>query len=641
MSIMDNQKNIVDILLIEDNPIDALIIQEMLAQAKGISFKVEVTALLKKGLERLADHDVDLILTDITLPDSKRTETFEKVYAHAHDIPIIVMSSHDDEDFAVRAIQAGAQDYLVKGQVGSPLLTRAVRYAIERNRSEKALRKSKQEWERTFNAIDDIITILDPNMRIMRTNQAAVRAFKTEELIGKHCHEVFANETERCPICPMGEVIRKNNSFIKEIEHVYLGKTFLVAISPIFDEHDTLMGFVHVAKDISYKKKIETQLRQAQRLEAIATLAGGIAHDLNNILFPIYGYAEMTLELAPDDVLIQKNLKRVLDAAERGREMVQQILTFSREGREGKKSRYPCKIQSVIKETLKLLRGSVPATIDIRRRVDETCGRVMADPTQIHQVLMNLCTNAYHAMREKGGVLEISLHEVVLCADETALDMEPGPCLKLSVSDTGHGMERAVMDKIFDPYFTTKDVHEGTGLGLSVTHGIVKGHKGHITVYSELGRGTTFHVYLPLADRHGTDVPKDAKASALPTGDERILLVDDEETITEMLGKRLKRLGYQVTAWTSSPDALAAFRRSPQSFDLVITDMTMPNMTGIQLSRSIRTIRPDIPIILCSGFSELLTEEKIQEVRIQGYMMKPVPMKEMADIIRQALDTKT
>jgi len=638
---MDNPKNVIDVLLIEDNPIDILIIREMLAEAGGISFNVESVSLLKDGLDRLTQRMFDVILADLGLPDSQGTETFEMVYSQGHDIPIIVLTAHDDEEFAVKAIQTGAQDYLIKGEISFNLLIRSIRYAIERNRSEKVIRESKEEWERTFNAIDDIITILDPDMRIVRTNRALMRMLNTGpgDLIGKYCYEIFRDRTEPCPECPARDVIRKNESLTEGLEYVYMSKIFQISLSPLFDENYAFIGLVHVAKDISEKKKMEVQLRQTQRMEAIATLAGGIAHDLNNILFPIYGYTEMTLKLMDENNAVQRNLKRVMEAAERARVMVQQILTFSRK-RDGEKERTPWKIQPIVKEALKLLRGSLPSTIDIQRNIDERCGPVLAEPTQIHQIVMNLCTNAYHAMREKGGILEVSLNEVVLGTDDAAFypDMAPGPHLKLGVSDTGQGMDKSVTEKIFDPYFTTKKKGEGTGLGLAVVHGIVKNHGGHITVYSELGQGTAFHVYLPLvADNIRPKVEK--KPGLLLAGQgEHILLVDDEEVIAEMMKQRLEILGYQVTPRTSSSKAVEVFREGPENFDLIITDMTMPQMTGVELSAVVRRIRPDIPIILCSGFSELITEEKAKAMGIQGYIMKPVAIKEMAEAIREALD---
>jgi PAS domain S-box-containing protein len=356
------------------------------------------------------------------------------------------------------------------------------------------------------------------------------------------------------------------------------------------------------------KKELQIQLQNAQKMEAIGTLAGGIAHDFNNILLPIIGYTEMAMTDVPKDSLIRKNLAEVLKAAELAKGLVQQILTFSRRS---EKERKPLKIQPIIKESLKLLRASLPTTVEIRQNIDNECGAILADPTRIYQVMMNLCTNAYHAMREKGGILEVALTEVNIDSPDLIpnLDLNPGTYLRLAVSDTGHGMDRAVVERIFDPYFTTKGPGEGTGLGLSVVHGIVRSHDGYITVYSELGEGTTFHIYLPRIEVK-PKVPETISTEPAPKGKEHILFVDDDEQIVNVVQQILERLGYHVAARTSSVEALEAFQAQPEKFDLVITDMTMPNMIGTELAKRLIDIRPDIPIILCTGFSEAISEEK-------------------------------
>ncbi len=384
------------------------------------------------------------------------------------------------------------------------------------------------------------------------------------------------------------------------------------------------------------KKELQIQLQNAQKMEAIGTLAGGIAHDFNNILLPIIGYTEMAMTDVPKDSLIRKNLAEVLKAAELAKGLVQQILTFSRRS---EKERKPLKIQPIIKESLKLLRASLPTTVEIRQNIDNECGAILADPTRIYQVMMNLCTNAYHAMREKGGILEVALTEVNIDSPDLIpnLDLNPGTYLRLAVSDTGHGMDRAVVERIFDPYFTTKGPGEGTGLGLSVVHGIVRSHDGYITVYSELGEGTTFHIYLPRIEVK-PKVPETISTEPAPKGKEHILFVDDDEQIVNVVQQILERLGYHVAARTSSVEALEAFQAQPEKFDLVITDMTMPNMIGTELAKRLIDIRPDIPIILCTGFSEAISEEKAKAIGIREYVMKPITIHDLATTIRKALN---
>ena len=389
-----------------------------------------------------------------------------------------------------------------------------------------------------------------------------------------------------------------------------------------------------ICEDITEQQNLEAQLIQAQRMEAIGTLAGGIAHDFNNILAVVIGYSELAKMKVPEGSDVISDLDEVLKAGNRAKNLVQQILTFSHQREEEKK---PLQIHFIVKEALKLLRPSLPATIEIRQNIT-SASAVLADPTQIHQVMMNLCTNAYHAMRDTGGVLEVSLSDVELDSDFTArhLEIHPGPYVKLTISDTGHGIEKKGIDKIFDPYFTTKEKGEGTGMGLAVVHGIVKTYGGGITVYSELEKGTTFHVYLPRIEREVTAEPEEM--IPLPMGKEQILFVDDEPAIVDIGKSMLEQMGYKVEVRTSPIEAHEAFRTQPDKFDLVITDMTMPKVTGDELAKELMAIRPDIPIILCTGFSERITEEMAKALGIKAFVMKPFVIHDLANTIRRILD---
>ncbi len=383
------------------------------------------------------------------------------------------------------------------------------------------------------------------------------------------------------------------------------------------------------------KAKLEVQLQQSQKMESIGTLAGGIAHDFNNILFPIIGFAEMAREDTSEGSSLRNSINEILHGAKRAGDLVKQILTFSRQAGQELK---PLQVQLVIKEVLKLIKSTLPSTIEIKQYVSKKCGLVLADPSQIHQIAMNLITNAYHAMEDEGGKLEVTLKEVELGIDDlTDPSMATGTYACLTVADTGPGMDQSVISRIFEPYFTTKENGKGTGLGLAVVHGIVKSYKGDIRVYSETGEGTAFHVYLPVIKSQFETEEADTVAP-VPKGTERILLVDDEDPIVRMEKQMLERLGYDVTERTSSIEALEAFRATPDKFDLVITDTTMPNMTGIQLSQKLLEIRPDIPIIICTGFSTKIDDEKAKAAGIRGYVMKPVIMSEIAKKIREVLD---
>jgi CheY-like chemotaxis protein len=345
----------------------------------------------------------------------------------------------------------------------------------------------------------------------------------------------------------------------------------------------------------------------------------------------------MLLLDTPDDSPQHHSLSKILAGAKRAGELVKQILTFSRQREHELK---PLKVEIVVKEALKLIRSSLPTTIEILHNINKDYGLVMADPTQIHQITMNLCTNAFHAMEETGGKLTITLKEVELETEDLKDPaMIPGPHVRLTVADTGPGMEQSIIDRIFDPYFTTKEEGKGTGLGLAVVHGIVKSHGGQISVYSEPGKGTEFQVCLPVIKKK-EETSKVETDAPIQKGDERILLVDDQDMIVQIEKQMLERLGYYVTARASSTDALETFQMQPDKFDLVITDLTMPNMTGDKLAQKLMAIRPDIPVILCTGFSEKMSKEKVKSLRIKGFLMKPVVMKDLSGMIRKVLDKK-
>jgi PAS domain S-box-containing protein len=391
---------------------------------------------------------------------------------------------------------------------------------------------------------------------------------------------------------------------------------------------------INFIRDITEQKRLEAQLQQSLKMESIGTLAGGIAHDFNNILSSVFGFTELALDDAKKGTLQHENLKEVLIAGNRAKDLVKQILTFSRQVDQEQK---PIQVKPIAKEALKLLRASIPTTIDIKENVQSN-SLVIGDSTQIHQVLMNLCTNAAHAMEDDGGLLTVSLSDVELDSEFVSNhpDLKPGPYLNLIVSDTGHGISPDVMEKIFDPFFTTKEKGEGTGMGLSVVHGIVRSHGGDIYVYSEPGKGSIFKVYLPAIERRLK--PEERVERPIPTGIERILFIDDEPAIVNMGKQILKSLGYDVTTRTSSIEALELFKAQKDRFDLVITDMTMPQMTGDNLSRELMSIRPDIPVILCTGFSTRIDEKQAMDMGIRAFVSKPILKSEIAETIRGVLD---
>ncbi|QXE89337.1 response regulator [Geomonas subterranea] len=406
----------------------------------------------------------------------------------------------------------------------------------------------------------------------------------------------------------------------------------------ISDSCGTVKNHAALVRDVTHELQLERQLRQAQRMEAIATLAGGIAHDFNNNLASIITCTEMARDDVPPDSPLRELLDVVLKSSYRGRKLVKQILTFCCKGEQ---ERQPVQVESIVNECLNLMRPSIPSSITVCSRLEQDQGLIMADPTQIHQIIMNLVTNASHAMRLKGGTLELALEDVTLDAETLgAPDLPPGPYLKLTVKDSGHGMDQKTMEQIFDPFFTTKGHNEGTGLGLSVVHGIVRNHGGGITVSSRPGVGATFEVFLPRIGAVQNNSLLQTEAASL-TGTGRILFVDDEEDVVFSGKKMLERLGYQVVTGRDGVEALEIFRADPGAVDLVITDQTMPRMTGIELSRELVAVRSDLPVILCtglgSGVDRTAQREEAEQAGVREVAYKPLDREEMTAMIRRVL----
>ncbi|MBW2018772.1 MAG: PAS domain S-box protein [Deltaproteobacteria bacterium] len=515
----------------------------------------------------------------------------------------------------------------------------AIRDVTDLHQAQEALKESEKRFRLLYENAPLSYQSLDEDGHIVEVNKAWIDflGYSKNEVIGQWLGEFLALDYQ--------EYFRNNFYRFKSAGEIHGmkfemlrkdGAHIIVSIDGSIGHDEQGCFKAHcIMHDITEREQLERQLRQAQKMEAIGTLAGGIAHDFNNILGAVIGCTEMSLFDVPEGTPVHRHLLEVLNAGNRAKDLVNQILAFSRQTEQERK---PVKISLIIKETLKLLRASLPTTIKIRQYIETDSDMVLADPTQIHQVLMNLCTNAAHAMREKGGVLQIRLADVELDPEDAARhpDMNPGPYLRLTVSDTGHGINRAVIERIFDPYFTTKGPGEGTGLGLAVVHGIVKSHGGAITVHSEPGEGTAFQVFLPGIESRVT--PEIEAYAPLPTGNECVLFVDDEKVLVRIAKEMLERLGYEVIPRTSSIEALESFRERPDHFDLVITDQTMPNMTGTELAKELMRIRPDIPIILCTGFSEVITPEKAMAMGIREFIMKPLMTRDLAESVRRVLD---
>lgn len=502
----------------------------------------------------------------------------------------------------------------------------------ERKQNEDRIRKSRARYQTIMDTMEYPICIVSQAFVIEYLNSHMIRRIGYDAR-GEKCFKAIHGFDTQCSWCDYGKNKLTESRQINIISPLD-NRSFDVSTNTLVND-DGSVSILHVFRDVTEIKQMEKKLYQAQKMEAIGLLAGGIAHDFNNILSPIIGYTQILLEENSEDELLQSSLDEILTASMRAKELVKQILTFSRQGSDEMR---PLKVQSIVKETLKLIRSSIPKSIEIVENIQTDCGLIKADPTHIHQILMNLTTNAYHAMEEIGGKIEIKVQEIILEGNErTGVSFWPGKYVLMSITDNGCGIPRSCRDKIFEPYFTTKEKHKGTGLGLSILYGIVKECRGYIDFSSEVGKGTTFNVYLPLI-KMGSQSESGQETKNFQGGTEKILLVDDEAPILRFQKQMLERLGYKVSERSSSVDALQAFKADIDSFDLVITDMSMPNMSGEQLAVKILAIRPDIPVIICSGFSEKMNGDLSKTIGVKGFLMKPVIKSVMTKEVRRILD---
>lgn len=514
-----------------------------------------------------------------------------------------------------------------------------------------ALRKNEEQYRLLVENQIDMIVKVDLEGQFLFVSPSYCRTFgkKEKDLLGHKFMPLVHEEDQESTVEAMKQLFFPPHAvYIEQRAMTKDGWRWLAWVdTAVLDDDENVTEIIGVGRDITAqkiteeeRKQLQTQLLQSQKMEAIGTLAGGIAHDFNNILTSIIGYTDLLKLKIPKSSDLNNYLDSILHGSDRAKKLVQQILMFSRKEQD---TIYVLDPVPVVTEALKLLRSTLPTTVEIKELIDPDCGAILANPNGIHQTLINLCTNAVHAMEAEKGLITVQLSRVFLKASDVKdkPNVPEGSFVELLIGDTGCGIDPKILDRIFEPYFSTKEVGKGSGLGLAIVHGNIINFGGFIHVESEQNKGTTFHVYFPISSQKPFTIEHNPmNQDNLPEGSERILIVDDEELIATMYKETLEMLGYTVTAMSSSKQALESYQSSPDTFDLILTDQTMPDLTGVELASEILRFRPETPIILCTGYSAMISEHEAKELGIGKFLMKPINNKILAVTIREVLDKK-
>jgi two-component system cell cycle sensor histidine kinase/response regulator CckA len=650
------------VLIVDDEELIRLNLRALL---EDLGYQVAEASDGREGLDVFDRERTDLVLADLMMPVMDGLSMIANLREKSPETPVIVISGTGSVRDAVNSLRFGAWDYVLKPVADAEGLDITIRRALEKARlvrenclyrehleelvreRTKELLEISERWERTFDAVPDLIAIIDTDFRIVQVNKAmAERLGATPaECAGQVCYEVIHNTDAPPNFCPQKQTLRDFREHTAEVCEKRLGGDFIVSTSPIFDSAGHLIGSVHVARDITERKKaeeerklLEAQLHQAQKMEAIGQLAGGIAHDFNNILTAIIGYAEIIHLRMEKDSPLRHFVEQVLASADRAAELTNGLLSFSRKQALQTK---PMDLCGIVRGLKKMLRRLLPEDIDFRTTVAEGDLIVMADKSQIEQVLMNLVTNAKDAM-PRGGTLTIEISPVVMAERFVHAHGfgEPGNYACVSVTDTGHGMDEETRKRIFEPFFTTKEVGKGTGLGMAIIYGIIQQHNGCITVSSEMGKGTTFRIYLPIISEEIKEAHGTRAAGSPQGGTETILLAEDEVTVRELHKMILEGAGYRVVEAVDGQDAIDKFMEHTADVDILVTDVVMPKIDGKSLYEEIRKRRPDMKVLFISGYAkDVIVERGILDEKF-SYLSKPVKSFELLTLVRDILDRK-